>query len=252
MLLFAWSQPHAPTSNGVSSHMNTWRAVLLIYGSIDVRLGDQSGSAQRFRHSLTETEVLDGVRSFERFPSLVEELTSGRATVQYEIERVERSLTSLTHMSNGMYWPSPTDTWQEIDRFGGRGSYDSILVLWPQQNKMGGTSVRSAGWGLGMAASAWSDGATYATVGNAESWIWQIPVAGEVWLHEWLHGVCAYFAGLGYSMPDGDADGGGRHGYTQSAVSGWTDYYRDLMTGNVLEDGAGKGIPLDAWSSPPH
>jgi hypothetical protein len=227
--------------------MNTWRAVLLVYGSIDVRLGDQSGRAQRYRHRLTETEVQDGVQSFARFPSLVKELTSGRATVEYEIESVERSLTSLTHLNDGLYWPSPNDTRQEIEHFGERGSYDSIFVLWPQQNKRAGTSVRSAGWGLGMAASAWCNGATYATVGNAESWIWQIPVVGEVWLHEWLHGICAYFAALGYSMPDGDADGGGRHGYTQSPVSGWTDYYRDLMTGNVLENGQPKGIPLDAW-----
>jgi hypothetical protein len=98
-----------------------------------------------------------------------------------------------------------------------------------------------------MAASVWSNGATYATVGNTESWIWQVPVVGEVWLHEWLHGVCAHFAGLGYVMPDGDADGVARHGYIQSPVSGWTDYYRDLMTGNVLDAGKATGIPLDAW-----
>lgn len=227
--------------------MDTWRAVLLIYDAIDVRLRDQSGSAQRFRHTLTETEVQDGARSFEQFPLLVEELTLGRASVQYEIERVERSLTSLTQTDDGMYWPSPSDTWQEIDRFGSGSSYDSIFVLWPQQNKREGTSVRSAGWGLGMAASAWSNGATYATVGNAESWIWQIPVVGEVWLHEWLHGVCAYFAGQGHVMPEGDADGGGRHGYIQSQISGWTDYYRDLMTCNVHHNGTLKGIPLEAW-----
>jgi hypothetical protein len=230
--------------------MNRWRAVLLIYDAIDVRLRDHSGDGQSFCHSLTETEVRDGVDSFEQFPSLVEELTSGRARIQHEIRRVEKCLTSLTHMSEGMYWPSPSDTWQEIDRFVPRGGYDSIFVLWPQRNSRDGTSVRSAGWGLGMAASAWSNGATYATVGNAESWVWQIPVIGEVWLHEWLHGVCAYFAGLGYAMPDGDADGGGRHGYTQSQESGWTDYYRDLMTGNVIEEGRGKGIPLEAWNSP--
>jgi hypothetical protein len=230
--------------------MNRWRAVLLIYDAIDVRFRDQSGRAQSFRHTLTETEVSDGVGSFEQFPSLVEELTSGQARIQFEIHRVERSLTSLTHMSDGMYWPSPTDTWQEIDRSVVRDGYDSIFVLWPQRDLSGGTSVRSAGWGLGMAGSAWSNGATYATVGNAESWIWQIPVVGEVWLHEWLHGVCAYFAELGYPMPDGDADGGGRHGYTQSRVSGWTEYYRALMTGNVIEEGKGKGIPLAAWASP--
>jgi hypothetical protein len=150
-------------------------------------------------------------------------------------------------MNGEMYWPSPTDTREEIDLLAAPGTCYSIFALWPQHNFRDGTSVQSAGWGLGMAASDWSNGATYATVANTESWRWQIPVVGEVWLHEWLHGVCAYFAGLGYVMPDGDADGGARHGYIQSPVSGWTDYYRDLMTGNVLEAAGTTGIPLDAW-----
>src|ERR1700680_2646410 len=33
-----------------------------------------------------------------------------RATILYEMHRVERCLTPLTHMSEGMYWPSPPDT----------------------------------------------------------------------------------------------------------------------------------------------
>jgi hypothetical protein len=32
-------------------------------------------------------------------------------------------------------------------------------------------------------------------------------------------------------------------------VTGWTDYYRDLMTGQVVEAGKHTGIPLEAWSS---
>jgi hypothetical protein len=231
------------------SQMTIWRSLLLIYPAIDVQFRDQSESGQRFIHVLTDTEVSDGVDSFQHFPSLVEELTSHRATVRYEIHRVERCLTSLTHMSEGMYWPSPTDTREEIDRLAAPGSYDSIFILWPQRNLKDGTSVRSAGWGLGLAASRWSNNATYATIANTESWRWQIPVVGEVWLHEWLHGVCAYFAGRGCPMPDGDADGGARHGYAQSRVSGWTEYYRDLMTGNVLDEGRVKGIPLEAWAN---
>jgi hypothetical protein len=198
-------------------------------------------------HVLSDREVQDTIRSFQQFPLLVEDLTSGRASIRYEIHRVERVLTSLTRMNGEMYWPSPTDTREEIDLLAAPGTCDSIFALWPQHNFGDGTSVQSAGWGLGMAASDWSNGATYATVANTESWRWQIPVVGEVWLHEWLHGVCAYFAGLGYVMPDGDADGGARHGYIQSPVSGWTDYYRDLMTGNVLEAAGTTGIPLDAW-----
>jgi hypothetical protein len=227
--------------------MRIWNSLLLIYGTIDVRLLDRSGRSQHFMHVLSDQEAQDGIRSFRHFPSLVEDLTSGIANVRYEIHRVERDLTSLTHMNQDMYWPSPTDTREEIDLLAAPGSCDSIFVLWPQHNFRDGRSIRSAGWGLGMAASVWSNGATYATVGNAESWRWQIPVVGEVWLHEWLHGICAYFGGLGYGMPDGDADGGAKHGYIQSPISGWTDYYRDLMTGNVLDAGRVTGIPVDAW-----
>ena len=227
--------------------LRIWNSLLLVYSTIDVRLLDRSGGSQHFMHVLSDREVQDTIRSFQQFPLLVEDLTSGRASIRYEIHRVERVLTSLTRMNGEMYWPSPTDTREEIDLLAAPGTCDSIFALWPQHNFRDGTSVQSGGWGLGMAASDWSNGATYATVANTESWRWQIPVVGEVWLHEWLHGVCAYFAGLGYVMPDGDADGGARHGYIQSPVSGWTDYYRDLMTGNVLEAAGTTGIPLDAW-----
>jgi len=92
--------------------------------------------------------------------------------------------------------------------------------------------------------------ATYATVANVQSEIWEIPVKGEVWLHEWLHGACSFFKSLGYTMPDGDADGAERHGYIRSPVTGWTDYYRDLMNQDVLEEGTATGIPTAAWRTP--
>ena len=57
-----------------------------------------------------------------------------------------------------------------------------------------------------------------------------------------------HFARQGHPMPSGDADGGDRHGYTRSPATGWTGFYRDLMNGNVIEDGRAKGIPRSAWS----
>ena len=50
----------------------------------------------------------------------------------------------------------------------------------------------------------------------------------------------------GHDMPARDADGAEVHGYVRSARAGWTDYYRDLMSGNVEEDGRKLGIPLAA------
>jgi hypothetical protein len=229
--------------------MAIWKSLLLIYSRIEV--GYREGKrSKRFAYALSEQELQDAIESFEQFPVLVEELTSGRACIEYQINPIERDLTSVTLIGQEMYWPSPDDTRQEIDRFAPPGRYDSIFILWPQRNLIDGTSIQSAGWGLAIAASRWSNEATYAAVANSESWRWRVPMIGEVWLHEWLHGVCAFFTSKGYLMPDGDADGGARHGYDQSALAGWTDYYRDLMTGNVREDGKRTGIPLDAWQSP--
>jgi hypothetical protein len=232
--------------------VSTWRSLLLIYPAIRVRVADPTGQPLQFDCSLSEAELIDATESFKQFPSLVDELTLGQAKIQSDIQIAARELTSLTETGKGMYWPSPDDTRQEIDRLAPVGRFESMFVFWPQQNLIDHSFVPCAGWGLGMAASDWSNGATYAAVGSAESWVWRIPVIGEVWLHEWLHGVCAYFAGLGHKMPDGDADGGARHGYVQSPISGWTDYYRDLMRCNVLDSGILTGIPLDAWQEHPN
>jgi hypothetical protein len=220
--------------------------MLLIYRGIDFR---PERTRTRFVHMLSDAEIEDAIGSFRHFPELVTELTDGLVVIDFEIVSAERTLTTLTTTGPDQYWPSPDDTRRELDTLAPPDRYDSVFVLWPQNNLATGISIPSAGWGLAIAAGPWSNWATYATVANARSATWKVPRLGEVWLHEWLHGVCAFFAEQGYQMPAGDADGGGRHGYEQSPQSGWTQYYRDLMTANVLENGRRLGIPLEEWPS---
>jgi hypothetical protein len=220
------------------------KALLLVYRRIDF-LADSQRS--RFTHTLADTEIEDAIASFRHFPELVTELTHNLVVIESETVFAERILTTLTATGPYQYWPSPDDTRAELDKVAPAYRYDSVFILWPQNDLATGSSISSAGWGLAIAAGPWSNWATYATVANAHSATWKVPRLGEVWLHEWLHGVCGFFADRGIAMPDGDADGGGRHGYKQSPVSGWTDYYRDLMTANVLEKGGRLGIPLEAW-----
>lgn len=231
----------------------TWHALLLIYPRLDVRVPLRNWRSTRFTHRLSDAEVRDGVQSFEAFPDLAAELTSGRIRLEPTIHTVDRVLDTLS-CENGQpksFWPSPDETHKELRRIAPVGKYESIFVYWPQNDFAAHTSIPCRGWGLGMGASAWSHDATYATVANAPSSAWKVPRAGEVWLHEWLHGVCAQYAARGIPMPDGDADGAGRHGYIRSAENGWTDYYRDLMNGRVLDAGMVKGIPTLAWEDKP-
>lgn len=229
--------------------MAIWKAILLVYQSISVTYHAGWWRPKQFAYTLSQNEVNDGVNSFQQFASLVKDLSNGEAELGYEIVHADRCLDSLTSMGSGCFWPSPDDTRRELDQFAPAGKYDSVFVLWPQTNLKAGRRIPSGGWGLGIRATDWSNGATYATVANADSSVWNVPAVGEVWLHEWLHGVCHHFAQKGYEMPSGDADGGSRHGYIQSATTGWTQYYRDLMTGRVLEDGAHLGITAEAWRS---
>lgn len=227
--------------------MANWRAILLIYNETKVRLPGNWFSKRSFRSQLSARDISDALESFNHFPALAHECSQGEAAVTTTVARIDRPLHSLTEMGNGIYWPSPTDTKPELDEFVLPGSFDSVFVLWPQNNPQTGESIPSGGWGLGLGASEWSNGATYATVANAPTEAWTRPRIGEVWLHEWLHGVCHHFAQQGFVMPDGDADGGGRHGYWQSEEMGWCEFYRDLMSGNVLSNGRTAGIPAEAW-----
>jgi hypothetical protein len=229
--------------------VKAWRALLLVYGEIDVRLPVGGWRKRRFHHVADPEEIDDAVTSFRALPQLVEDLTSGAAGLTYDIVHVDRALDSLTRRNEHEFWPSPDDTRKELDGLARAGKRDSIFVFWPQHDFVRASSVPCNAWGLGMAASDWSNGATYAAVANAPSPAWRGEAPGEVWLHEWLHGVCGRFAREGHPMPQRDADGAELHGYVRSPTAGWTEYYRDLMTGNVIENGRPVGIPLVAWES---
>ena len=227
--------------------MPVWNAVLLLYRELDVALPRPRRRKQRFHHIATETEISDAIASFRAFPRLAADLTSGAADVEASIFEISVPLKTLTEDTGGTFWPSPDDTRAAMGQFAPAGSRDSIFVFWPQTDFAAGRVIPCRGWGLGMGASPWSNDATYAVVANAPSSAWRGEAPGEVWLHEWLHGVCHHFAGLGHSMPERDADGAEVHGYVRSPTAGWTEYYRDLMSGKVQENHRNLGIPLAAW-----
>ena len=242
--------------------MKIWKTLLLVYRELDVCLpverdsvgATKSGSArrhkktsERFHHVASKSEITDALDSFAGFPNLVSELTDGRAGIEYEIVRPSHALTSLTLESPSRFWPSPDDIRSDLNEFASPGKYDSIFVFWPQRDLKNNTAVPCDAWGLAVGASDWTNGVTYAVITNAPSSAWRNEARGEVWLHEWLHGVSAHFAQRGHVMPERDADGGELHGYVRSPTAGWTEYYRDLMNGNVLIDGKRFGIPSEAW-----
>lgn len=229
-----------------------WKVVLFVYSSINVTYLDVNGIEQHFVYTITESEKSKAIWSFRQYASNAQRLSDNQAYVVYDVIYVNRMINTLTQLSQGYYWVSPNDVRAELDQYAPEGTYDSVFIYWPQNDLVNNTQIPSWGWGLALTSpSSWSNGATYATVANAPDWMWESPSGdlGEVWLHEWLHGVCGFYANSGYVMPNGDADGGGSHQYQNSPTEGWSAYYHDLMTGNVLDNGVLTGITATAWQT---
>ena len=200
-------------------------------------------------YALPSGEIQKAEWSFGHYPPLARECSGGLADITSDIVYVDRPISSLTSLDYGSYWVSPSDVGREIRIYAPPGAYDSIFVHWPQSDLKNKARVPSPGWGLAVGPGYIAGGATYCTIANAPDNSWDVPLAGEVWLHEWLHGVCDFYESKGFPMPERNADGGGLHGYVQSPVIGWGAYYKDLMTGQVKEKGRLTGITPRAWLS---
>lgn len=268
-----------PTDN--MRQQPVWRALLLVYYNTAVDYIDEDGVLQHLTTSMTTEQMATALWSFRQLPSIAHDFSNGEAIVEYDIIYIDRPVDSLTLIgqlpnrpdgdtvesvkgqpvltavspnhtaSTHSYWLSPANSRLELDTYAPPGKYDSIFVHWASCDFAVDQCVTSQGWGWGLYATDWANGATYATVSNAPDWMWQLPTVGEVWLHEWLHGASPFYEGLGYPQPQGNADGGGSHGYLPDPQTGWSSYYRDLMTGQVWEPLLNQytGITAEAWRS---
>ncbi len=227
--------------------ISIWKVLYLIYRHIDVSFIDTYDRTSYLCHSLYKHEEAKATWAFRRFPGLVYDCSDQQTLVLYDVVYIDRPLTSLSHLNEKLYWISPEDTQPELETYVSSGAYDSVMILWPQSNYKRGLQIPTGGWGLASGGYERTYGATYATLIPARDQAWEIPTIGEPWLHEWLHGVAAYYRTQGCALPTHDADGSHLYGYTRSETAGWLLYYRDLMTGQVVQGNQTLGIAAATW-----
>lgn len=178
---------------------------------------------------------------FENFAKLTNELSGGAVKVVYDVVVVPRTLRRISPIYEG-YWVSPEDVKEDLKLYVPPGVYDAVFVVWYSD------AIDVKYFGLG---GVFIDGEViYSSIASLEEWAWRLgPKPGELFLHEWLHGVTFFFSSLGYDMPEGGPDGAEKHGYRWSPAEGWTPYYRDLMQGRVWEPKLNRytGITREMW-----
>lgn len=231
------------SSSGESLSLCTYHHLLLIYSSVDVTYFED-GSLRRFSGSMDSRLLSTIISAFIDFNSLVESLSGSSVASTYKIIVIAHPLTKVTYYEGLGYWPTSEDLRKDLEYYAPLGTYDSVFVVWYN----GPIKLQYFGIG-GMFI---NDGtAIYSVVASHGEEVWKAGGRpGEVFLHEWLHGVARFFSSLGYMMPEKDADGAEIHGYVWTPEEGWTRYYRDLMQGKVWEQKlrAYTGITKEAWS----
>jgi hypothetical protein len=226
-----------------------YKHLLLFYPNSDVDY-IQGGVHRHYSGSLASShrEVITG--SFKNIPYLTIDGSGNTVFSTVDIKVIDRPLTTITPLFDHSYWVEPGDIQSDLDTYAPEHKYDSVYIVWNSG------PMESEYWGLGGVLLGTDSKKTIYScfIAGAESW-WNAAAAvqaniGGVFLHEWLHGVCAFYRDLGFAMPERDADGGDLHGYSSNTPEGWQVYYRDLMQGKVWEPSESRytGISPDVWN----
>lgn len=228
--------------NWGKSGTKNWKALLIIINEVDATL-----DGKFYKYSLTSTEIADAKKGANLFPKTIKSNTSGNATLTFPNSPITlKKLTKISYVDEKTktdVWPDSKNVYEALILQREKwdwGAYDSIFVVHP---------LPGGGWGVFNPSV--NRGSTYATINGKAGWL--LTNDGEVFLHEWLHGVCQFLKSLGYQMPDKDADGAGDLGYVKNSSGSWTPYYLDLMTGKIVDKKNGNkpmgGISLDVWKN---
>ena len=243
----------APVTVAEDTAASTWKILLIVFQETDTDYVDEDGQRRHLTASLSNPEIDALLTSFTGpVTQAVRDWSAGAVQWDVDVRYAPRPVTGLSSASaDHKQWLDPDSIQDVIDLYSPDGAYDQIMVYWKDSD--GTSTIPSWGWGLALPYSA-SRNWCYLTVAAIPASYWNATVPdtwSQVWIHEWLHCACSYYAARGYAMPTSDADGGGSHGYVeeQEGMPGWGSFYSDLMQGRVEEDGRLLGVTREAWLS---
>jgi hypothetical protein len=244
--------PEAPGAyNGVTG--DPWKMLILIYPNIDTDYME-GGVPKHLTATMPAADVTsmrDDFLNNQPHRDHVYDYSDHTAEMEAHVIVVDHPLTNLEPINEG-YWPSPGVTAADLDTYAPNGKYDSVIVFWQPSDPNTGQSLPTYGWGLGYWPGDYANGMTYATVFNI-SWVWPTDQChGEVFLHEWLHGVTGFYMyHLGFPFNVDDLHGAEEAGYTWDFTEDgcWDNWLRAYMRGLVYENSQRKALVPATWQS---
>ena len=237
--LFSASSPPATARS-----MSMWRTLVMVYRSTDVTY-TVNGSTRRLQTSMTGSDVSRAVENVKRVPRAVSDWSGGYASMQQTIVFPAKPIRSVTSLGSNGYWLSPSNIEADLDWFAPHGRYDSIFVIWRNDDDSG-NHIPSYGWGWTIGPSRSANGAGYSVVNTpSRHGIWPGTNPELIWMHEWTHQTTAFYGRLGYPMPD--IHRGIDYGYYRDRWG--KPFLSDVLQGKVPTPTGYIGIKRWMWAS---
>ncbi|MDQ3110755.1 MAG: hypothetical protein M3R17_12750 [Bacteroidota bacterium] len=214
--------------------MTQFNALAVIFDNVDVTINGKN-IKDSLSLSPTKTKKDEAINGLKDFASHVNALNSN-VTMSLTINDTPKTLRNLSLIKNGtkdspFLHPADFEKAMQAAVPGftlSWGQYDTIFIIVPANSS---TGLTAQGWsvnGWGSYKPADMKGAAIAFIPsnyNMEEF------HGQVFIHEWLHGVCHFYKMMGWTdkISGGDADDGGPLGYMSTTADGDLIYYKDLM-----------------------
>lgn len=208
-----------------TSETPTWKAIVLIYRNTDVTF-IVNGRTQRVVGTMSQSQVDNTIATVRKLPGWISSWSNGYGKMSIEIVQPPNAITKVKAMNGGVFWLDPILIKSDLDKYAPRGRYDSIFVIYKNDNNNGTIIPRNGGWGMEPSESA--NGAGYTVLDTPDYNVNWRPVE-TIMVHEWLHQVLGWLQQKGHRVPNIDNPYG--TGYLNDADE--QEYFKLLMTGRL-------------------
>jgi hypothetical protein len=219
-----------------------WRVLLIVKAKGEIRAEDFPG----VDYEMSRTDIEAVKVAFTEFtPAFVKTLSRGRLVLKADVVVSPTPLTKVAKLGDGN-WISPDCVSDDIASLAPPGKYDGVFVYWKDSDDTTKQNLKGGfGWTLGSADG--YKGVGYSCVnfvparnlGRESEWT-------EVFLHEWLHQLEAFYGGKGVKLPRGGLHGNDNYGFKHKG--GWKHWYEAFINAELMEsDGSQVGLGEAAW-----
>jgi hypothetical protein len=219
-----------------------WRLLLIMKTKGDIR----AEGFPEIKYEMSKADIEAVKTAFTEFtPAFVKSLSHGRIMWTADAVVSATPLPKVAKLGDGN-WVSLDCVQEDFDKYVPPGKYDGVIVYWKGTDD---TTKRSLKGGFG-----WTHGATDGHGGVGYSCVNFVPARDlgresewtEVFLHEWLHQVEAFYGARGVKLPRGGLHGNDNYGFKHK--NGWKHWYEAFINTELTEkDGSKVGLGEAAW-----